>query len=392
VLQEMNTHVYQFLGEAKYVPVLNAIYAGLGIPQTLTGNAQGGSGFTNNFVSLKTLIERLEYGRDVLRAFWEGEMEMIRKARGFRLPAELHFDHPTLSDEAAEKQLLFKLAEGNYISSETLLERFGEKPVIERTRVKNEYKMRKSGRMVRKASPYENPDPEFDFKKIVLQTGQATPSEVGLELEENKKGEVSMLDQQSKLQEKQMNQDHELAKKQQVVDHELQRDQHEHNKMLKEKKQVDDQKIKRAQIKIQPKGRPGEGRPSQSKDKQKRKQKNVTVRKSVSSMDLEMWAFDAQKQIYDMVTDAYLTAVSKKNVRSLSALETKGLEDLKFSVFWGTDPYTDISKEYVATSIASGVALPEDVYTTYSTVLKDHKGVNIDAIRHIQLKLYTENH
>lgn len=56
--QESNSQVFRFLGSEKYGPVLSSIYAGLGIPPTLTGSSgSSGGSFTNNFVSLKTLIE-----------------------------------------------------------------------------------------------------------------------------------------------------------------------------------------------------------------------------------------------------------------------------------------------------------------------------------------------
>ena len=67
-LLESNTNVHNFLGEGKYVPHLNSIYAGLGIPPTLTGTF-GAAGTTNNFISLKTLTQRLQYGRDILVEF-----------------------------------------------------------------------------------------------------------------------------------------------------------------------------------------------------------------------------------------------------------------------------------------------------------------------------------
>jgi hypothetical protein len=68
--KESQSQVYKFLGSEKYQPVLTSIYAGLGIPPTLTGASTGG-GYTNNYVSLKTLIERLEYGRQLLTQFWQ---------------------------------------------------------------------------------------------------------------------------------------------------------------------------------------------------------------------------------------------------------------------------------------------------------------------------------
>ena len=123
---ESQSQVYKFLGGDKYQPVLTSIYAGLGIPPTLTGASSGG-GYSNNFVSLKTLIERLEYGREVLSQFWRHEIKIVQKAMGFRLPAEIHFDSIILSDEAAQKKLLMDLADRDIISQETLLERFREK-------------------------------------------------------------------------------------------------------------------------------------------------------------------------------------------------------------------------------------------------------------------------
>ena len=96
--QESSSEVYKFLGSEKYTSVLNSIYAGLGVPPTLTGMAGNGGGFTNNFISLKTLVERLQYGRDQLVRFWEKELEIVRKAMGFRYKAHVQFDQMTLSD------------------------------------------------------------------------------------------------------------------------------------------------------------------------------------------------------------------------------------------------------------------------------------------------------
>ena len=140
---ESQSQVYKFLGSEKYQPVLTSIYAGLGIPPTLTGASGASGGYTNNYVSLKTLIERLEYGRQVLTNFWIQEIEFVRKAMGFRLPAEIHFDSIVLSDEAAQKKLLMDLADRDIISQETLLERFREIPGIERVRVRREERERK---------------------------------------------------------------------------------------------------------------------------------------------------------------------------------------------------------------------------------------------------------
>jgi hypothetical protein len=163
--KESNSEVYKFLGSEKYTSVLNSIYAGLGVPPTLTGMANNGGGFTNNFISLKTLLERLQYGRDQLVRFWEKEVEIVRQAMGFRHKAHILFDQMTLSDEAAQKNLLIQLADRDIISHETLLERFKEIPQIENIRLKRELEKRETAGPP-KASPFHNANHKNDLEKI----------------------------------------------------------------------------------------------------------------------------------------------------------------------------------------------------------------------------------
>jgi hypothetical protein len=172
---ESSSEVYKFLGSEKYTSVLNSIYAGLGVPPTLTGMATNGGGFTNNFISLKTLVERLQYGRDQLAQFWEKEIEIVRKAMGFRYKAHIQFDQMTLSDEAAEKNLLIQLADRDIISHETLIERFKEIPDIERIRLKREMERRDSVGPP-KASPFHNANQKFELEKMDKQSKIAKQS------------------------------------------------------------------------------------------------------------------------------------------------------------------------------------------------------------------------
>lgn len=175
---ESNSQVYKFLGSEKYQAVLNSIYAGLGVPPTLTGMANNGGGFTNNFVSLKTLVERLQYGRDQLVKFWENEVELVRKAMGFRKSPYIVFDQMSLSDESTEKQLLIQLADREIISHETILERFNEIPNVEKMRLKREDKYRQKDELPDKISPYRKPADEFDAE-VQLKKEQIKQKPVG---------------------------------------------------------------------------------------------------------------------------------------------------------------------------------------------------------------------
>jgi hypothetical protein len=182
---ESNSQVYKFLGSEKYQSVLNSIYAGLGVPPTLTGIAGNGGGFTNNFISLKTLVERLQYGRDQLVKFWEKELEIVRRAMGFRKSAHIVFDQMSLSDEASEKNLLIQLADRDIISHETILERFKYVPSIEKVRLKREQKERKNDDYPDKASPYHNANHKQEMEKIDKQAETQKVEKESKEIKDN---------------------------------------------------------------------------------------------------------------------------------------------------------------------------------------------------------------
>ena len=177
---ESNSQVYKFLGAEKYQNVLNSIFAGLGVPPTLTGMSGQGGGFTNNFISLKTLVERLQYGRDQLTKFWEKELEDIRKSMGFRKSAHVIYDQMSLSDESSEKNLLIQLADRDIISHETVLERFKEVPNVEKVRLQREAKSREDEKLPPKASPFHNANQQIDMEKIEKQ------GEINKEIQESK--------------------------------------------------------------------------------------------------------------------------------------------------------------------------------------------------------------
>ena len=308
---ESQSQVYKFLGAEKYQPVLTSIYAGLGIPPTLTGASASG-GYTNNYVSLKTLIERLEYGREILAQFWRQEIELIRKAMGFRFPAEIHFDSIVLSDEAAEKQLLIQLADRDIISSETLLERFRELPGIERIRVRREERERSNDKNApKKAGPYHNPQHKDDIAKISL-TKDVLDSDEYLE-------KIGLPP----------------AIKEEAVDVQPTREEEEYD--------------------------PEEpnGRPKFSRDTTKRKEKRVLPR-SGQATTATLWAVEAQNKISDVISPIALAHFNKKNARSLNKAEVDQLEYLKMCILTGMTPFMEITPEVVKDVLDRGTKPSDD--------------------------------
>ena len=324
--QESNSEVYKFLGSEKYTSVLNSIYAGLGVPPTLTGMAGNGGGFTNNFISLKTLLERLQYGRDLLTKFWEKELEIVRKAMGFRYKAHIQFDQMTLSDEAAEKNLLIQLADRDIISHETLLERFKEIPQIENIRIKRELAKRETTGPD-KAGPFHPPPPP--------EQEQTKPEETPTPVESPPTDDK-------------------------VVDIDL-----------KNAKDVD-------------------GRPMFSRDKEPRKKRVQKPKSTPGLADMIVWSEKAWSSVSEIVTNAYLKSNSKKNLRQLTKSQVKDLEQLKLDVFTNLDVNDPVDEKVVYSKIKSGVKTPSDFTKNLKSNNISVDSMAIDNYRAYILGLFVE--
>jgi len=329
-LIESNTNVHQFLGEAKYTPHLNNVYAGLGIPPTLTGT-YGAAGTTNNFISLKTLTQRLQYGRDVLRRFWQEELDMIQKVMGFRYSAKIEFDNMDLSNEEAEKALIIQLADRNIVSNEFVQKRFGADPELENVRVERENKTES------KLGPYVTND--YNLRKVALQLGIATPSQVGLELNPNDNNEKTMLELKSQ-----------FAPKKDIQ------------------------------------GVSGQGRPKTSKDSQPRKQKEFAPQTGAS---LIMKALGLQEQISDIVNPVFLEFFNKKNMRSLSQSEYETADNVKTSILFSINPLDNVTSELIKEKIKSSQNQNTiNKYNQFSKQIKSSVDKDLTTDDYKQLKAY----
>jgi len=331
-LIESKTNVHQFLGEGKYIPHLNSVYAGLGIPPTLTGTF-GAAGTTNNFISLKTLTQRLQYGRDILVEFWEKEIAIVQKTMGFKYAAKIEFDRMDLSNEDAEKALLVQLVDRNLISDELLQTRFGIDPDMEKTRLNRENRDRKSERMVNKAGPWFDPQFENSLKKIALQNGSVAPSQVGLELDKKKSGEKSALEMK-----------------------------------VPASPPGGGQPVPQGN-----KGVPQQGRPKLSKDTEKRKTKEFSPQTGAS---LEIWANNAQDKISEVLNPVFLDFYKKKNWRSLSSTETKEADLVKTKILFSFNPFSIIDETKVLDSFSNVTSNEKDfnnIINGYNVWIKNIK-------------------
>lgn len=328
---ESNSQVYKFLGSEKYNSVLNSIYAGLGVPPTLTGMAGNGGGFTNNFISLKTLVERLQYGRSLLVDFWQKEIEVVRKAMGFRRPAYIQFDQMNLSDDTAEKNLLLQLADRDIISHETILERFKEIPTVEKIRLKREMKSRDRDDSPNKAGPYHNPQHDHEIEKIAL----------------NK----DLLDDEY-LEEKG------LPLRDVIVEDNPKKEENPAVPKIEERDEMPSEK---------------NGRPPNSIDTKPRKQRVEKPRTAPGLADLIDWSQDSYNKISECVTMAFLKANNKKNLRQVTKAELFDVESIKFDVLTNLDLLCEVNESVIHQHLANASLTP----TAFKTLLSD-KDININ--------------
>ena len=320
-LLETSSDIQSYLGEAKYKPALTDIYSTLGIPSSLTGNASGGT--TNNYISLKTLVERLNYVRGIVIKHWEEQIEIVQKAMGFRKPAQVEFDIMHLEDPAAMTTLLLNMADRNIISDEFVQRHVKADPDMEKTRI-NKEDLNRVGGGKEKVSPYHQVDQDYGLKKIALQTGQSAPSEVGLQLEEKKQGEDSLVD-------------------------------------LKEPKGNPNQNANPSQ---EP------GRPKNVKDTQKRQEKTFTPKIKASFGSDMIWAEEAQSEISKIINPMILSSLGKKSIRNLTSEEFTGLEDIKFEILCNLD----IGDEITSDSIVKAMDTPlKNLHSEFSFWLDNSK-------------------
>jgi hypothetical protein len=128
--------VAEILDPEKYSQVNRDILIGLGVPEVLVGG-QGGN-FSNSFIQLKTMVEKLNYVRGKVTDWLQGEIEMVCQAMDIKMLARAKFNEMNLEDENANRKLIVGLLDRGVISAEAVLEIYGEDFILEVERLKQQ--------------------------------------------------------------------------------------------------------------------------------------------------------------------------------------------------------------------------------------------------------------
>lgn len=146
----------KILGIQKYESVDKDILAGLGIPSILVDGGKGGS-YSNAFLQVRTLLERLEEGRREVMKWVNRQFRMIAEIMGHRDIPNVKFGQMSLRDEQAEKQLIIQLLDRNIISAEAVHEVFGLETLVEIERIRREDELADKDGIFIKHGPYKEP-------------------------------------------------------------------------------------------------------------------------------------------------------------------------------------------------------------------------------------------
>lgn len=326
-VEELSKDAYKALTPEKYKAPLAAIFLGLGVPRTTNDD----NTFNNSYFGLKTMTERLNYARNMLKKFWSEEFKKIHLAFGFAgKPPVVMFDEISVANREHMLALIRDLADRNIISQEETRRIFNTDPDIEAYRVKRESKQQDGGMHPPKAGPYHNANLPGELKKIGFQKGVVKPKDVGV---------------QSTLSDKQV----------------------------------------MSIVKPQPKGVVGKGRPTNSKDKKLRKKKVVKPRSAMASI----WYTDAQKKIHDIILAKSLEKNGKKNQRQLATAETDRLEKEKFAILYNL-PFGQPINDNIINGVSNIVS--EDVTNKYNLLTASFvktfgRQPNIDEQRLLQIEV-----
>jgi hypothetical protein len=156
-MKEYYPPVDKILGPEKYAQVNQDILIGLGVPDVLLGGK--GANFSNSFIQLKTIIERLQAIREMIHDWLSKDIEAMCNSFGIEEQPKIVFSNMNLYDENVSKQLMIQLFDRGILSDKSLLEQFDRDVHTEDARINEQMKkLQKSGR--EQKGPFSAPEKE----------------------------------------------------------------------------------------------------------------------------------------------------------------------------------------------------------------------------------------
>lgn len=117
------------------------IATALGVPDILLGGK--GGNFSNSFISVATVLEKLESARNRIADWLRNELKLISDVMKFKKLPDIKFGQSSLTDRKAEQTFYMNLFDRGIISADTLLKFADTTPEIEAAKQAEENDLRK---------------------------------------------------------------------------------------------------------------------------------------------------------------------------------------------------------------------------------------------------------
>jgi len=149
--------VGEILGAEKYVAVNSDILADFGMA-ALLGTEGGPSNFAGQVMSVKPLIERLVYIREVLLDWLNAVINDVSKELNFRQKPIVHFDLPSFTDEIGRLKIAMQMWDRGLLSNEGVLRMVDQSWFMEKSRlVDEEHDREEDPKALLRLGPFMNP-------------------------------------------------------------------------------------------------------------------------------------------------------------------------------------------------------------------------------------------
>jgi len=134
------------------------ILTALGIPEVLIGGK--GGNFSNSFIAVSTVLERLESYRNKVHAWLMNELKIIADSMGFKKLPTVRFGRTSLKDEKSHQAFMTGLYDRGILSADSLLTEGGTTAEIEASKMKEEKKKYKEKDIFEPKGPFvKDPKP-----------------------------------------------------------------------------------------------------------------------------------------------------------------------------------------------------------------------------------------
>ena len=134
--QVLQPDIDGIFGTDKHESADRDILIALGIPEVLIGGK--GGNFTNSFIAVSSLLERLESVRNMVIDWIMTELLSVSKVMGFKKLPTVKFGQTSLKDEKGYQAFLTSLYDRNILSADTILKEANTDVATESRKLKDE--------------------------------------------------------------------------------------------------------------------------------------------------------------------------------------------------------------------------------------------------------------